>query len=272
MLNIEMKAKNYEIGDQISIKLPQYGEFTATAEKVEANRVLFIFDQVVTRRQMNSSDTNEGGFKETELYRWLQDELLPLFPEELKNYISELTIPTIGQIVGHTDEWNNEHMESDEDEQLPLMRDVKHRIAALNNEIVCYWLQNASKSSWSAAGFVGVGTIGYPNYAGASDSIGVRPAFWLGKNDGGLVPRSDTTAKGSSSNDSVESLKEEIKSKTEEIALLHSKIKKLETTELGKKAGEEIKAAMDGFVSAGFAEDQAFQLVILSILPSMFGR
>ena len=272
MLNIEMKAKNYEIGDQISIKLPKYGEFTATVEKVEANRVLFIFDQVVARRQMNSSDTNEGGFKETELYRWLQDELLPLFPEELKNYIGELTIPTIGQIVGHTDEWDNEHMESDEDEQLPLMRDVKHRIAALNNEIVCYWLQNASKSSWSAATFAYVYYYGDTDCSVASYSLGVRPAFWLGKNDGGLVPRSDMAAKSSSSDNSVEFLKEEIKSKTEEIALLHNKIKKLETTEMGKKAGEEVKAAMDGFVSAGFTEDQAFQLVILSILPSMFGR
>ena len=152
------------------------------------------------------------------------------------------------------------------------MRDVKHRIAALDNEIVCYWLQNASKSSWSAAFFARVGSCGYTNCNYASNSLGVRPAFWLGKNDGGLVPRSDMAAKSSPSDDSVESLKEEIKSKTEEIALLHSKIKKLETTEMGKKAGEEIKAVMDGFVSAGFTEDQAFQLVILSILPSMFGR
>lgn len=272
MLNIEIKAKNYEVGDQISIKLPKYGEFTATAEKVEENRVLFIFDQVVTRWPMNSRDTNVGGFKETELYRWLQDELLPLFPEELRDYIGELIIPTIGQIVGHTDKWNNERMETDEDEQLPLMRDVKHRIAALNNEIVCYWLQNASKSSWSAAHFAGVSYDADTTCNRASNSIGVRPAFWLGKNDGDLVPRSDITAKSSSSNDSVESLKGEIASKTEEIALLHSKIKKLETTEMGKKAGEEIKTAMDGFVSAGFTENQAFQLAILSILLSILRR
>ena len=127
-------------------------------------------------------------------------------------------------------------------------------------------------SRWSAAAFAFVDPYGVTYCYSASNSFGVRPAFWLGKNDGGLVPRSDMAAKSSPSDNSVESLKEEIKSKTEEIALLHNKIKKLETTEMGKKAGEEVKAAMDGFVSAGFTEDQAFQLVILSILPSMFGR
>ena len=252
MLNTTLPK--YHLGDQISIKLPKYGEFTATAEKTEENRVLFIFDQIVTLRHMNSIDTNVGGFKETALYHWLQDELLPLFPEDLKKYINELTIPTIGQIVGHTDKWDNEHMESDEDEQLPLMRDVRHRIAALDNKIIYYWLQNASKSSWTAAIFALVIGNGVTYCSNASNSFGVRPAFWLGMK---------TEAAYHYLKAKLLISKEEMRSKTETTEKI---------TENGRKAGEAIKAFMDGFASAGFTEDQAFQYAIVSILSSVQGR
>lgn len=253
MLNVE---KNYKVGDQISITLPNYGCFTATAEKIESDKVLFIFDQIVARRTMNSKDTNVGGFKATELYRWLQEKLLPEFPEELKSGIRELMIPTVGQIVGHEDAWDNEHLEPDEDEQLPLMKNQDHRIATFMDEPRAYWLQNASKSEWSAAYFAYVNANGSTGFSNASTSYGVRPAFWLERNTGGLVPRKATQKE----------LENEIESRLKEIHSLRGEIKELKKYEEYEKAANEMKALKDSFVKAGFSENQAFQL-LLAILP-----
>lgn len=259
MLNVEMKEKNYKVGDQISIALPNHGRFTATAEKVENDKVLFIFDQIVVRRTMNSKDTNVGGFKATELYRWLQEKLLPEFPEELKSGIRELTIPTVGQIVGHEDTWDNEHLESDEDEQLPLMKNQNHRIATFMDEPRAYWLQNASKSEWSAPFFALVYHYGTAHCGSASNSDGVRPEFWLERNTGGLVPRKATQKE----------LENEIESKLREIHSLRSEIKELKKYEEYEKVANELKAFKDSFVQAGFSEKQAFQILLTTLQTTL---
>lgn len=193
MLNVTRKAA-YEgiteaevrIGDQIKIPIEGFGTFTSTAEKMTDNSVLFIFDDVVARQPMNNTNTNESGFKGSQLYKWLQNTLLPVFPEQLRSVISELTIPTVGQIVGHEDEWDNEHFEGDNDEQLPLMKDRKHRMTLFEDKFLWYWLQNATKKDWSSARFAIVDGYGDANCIAASGSSGVRPAFWLVKDFGGV--------------------------------------------------------------------------------------
>ena len=47
------------------------------------------------------------------------------FPEELRDKIYGLTLPTVGQIVGHKYEWDDKNLEPDIDEQLPLMKGVQ---------------------------------------------------------------------------------------------------------------------------------------------------
>ena len=101
------------------------------------------------------------------------------FPEELKNRIADLSIPTVGELFGHDDEWNNEHFEPDTDEQLLLMKERRNRVAYLNNEWEWGWLRNATKEEFSAAFFACVGGGGPAAYGGASYALGVRPEFWL---------------------------------------------------------------------------------------------
>lgn len=188
MLNVTRKA-DYEgitedevqVGDQITIPVKGFGTFTATAENMTDNSVLFIFDDIVARQPMNKTNTNEGGFKGSQLYKWLQNTLLPAFPEQLRSMISELTIPTVGQIVGHEDEWDNEHFEGDNDEQLPMMKDRKHRMVLFEDEFSWYWLQNATKKDWSSTYFALVNGDGSASCSCASYSGGVRPEFWLVK-------------------------------------------------------------------------------------------
>lgn len=284
MLNVTRKATyesiteaEVQVGDQIIIPLEGFGTFTATAEKVTDDSVLFIFDDVVAKQPMNKTNTNEGGFKGSQLYKWLQNTLLPTFPGSLRSMISELTIPTVGQIVGHEDEWDNEHFEGDGDKQLPLMKDRKHRIALFEGEFSWYWVQNATKKDWSAAGFARVTNYGDASYNRASNSRGVRPAFWLVKDKSrGPVPRKsgrfpwdfnfgmEDVLRYCQNDVKVTEeavLKIEIQKKAREIDALKKEIEKLEKYKQYDEAITETKVVMDSFIRAGFTEEQAFDMV-----------
>lgn len=175
----EQEVTNIQIGDQITIPLAEFGEFTATAHKVTGEGVLFIFDEYVSKQPMNKKNTNNGGFEKSDLKKWMDTVLIGAFPDELKDRVTNLSIPTIGLLFGHDDEWDNDHFESDTDERLPLMDDRKNRMAFFNNDWEWGWLSNAMKQEYSAAYFAGVYNVGYTNCGGASDSLGVRPVFWL---------------------------------------------------------------------------------------------
>ena len=95
----------------------------------------------------------------------------------MKTRIIELTIPTVGQVVGWDGEWDKSHFEPDGDEQLPLMKNRRNRVAYFNNECEWGWLRNAMKKEYSSATFACVSHDGNAYCAGASYSDGVRPAF-----------------------------------------------------------------------------------------------
>ena len=102
---------------------------------------------------------------------------------------TDLLFQTVGQIVGHEDEWDNKNLEPDSDEQLPLMKECKNRIACFEDQLTWGWLRNATKEGFSSAYFAFVNTGGDTNYYCASDSTGVRPEFWLvSRNPGALCP------------------------------------------------------------------------------------
>ena len=130
---------------------------------------------------MNESNTNVGGYEESDLKKWIEGELFSKFPVELKARLVELTIPTVGQVVSWDDEWDKEHFEADGDEQLPLMKLRKNRVAYLNNECKWGWLRNATKKECSSAYFADVDYYGDADCDGASGSSGVRPEFRLVK-------------------------------------------------------------------------------------------
>lgn len=69
----EIEVKNYRIGDQIIIPLVEFGEFTATAQKITDKGTLFLFDDCVAKQPMNKKDTNKGGFKKSDLKKWIDD-------------------------------------------------------------------------------------------------------------------------------------------------------------------------------------------------------
>ena len=181
---ITMKVNNFEIGDQITVKLREYGKFTATAHEITGKGTLFIFDDCVCANPMNNENTNEGGYLESVLRKFVTQDLLKAFPDKLLARMVKddngdlISITTYGQLFGKDfdDEWDQENIEIDQREQLPLMDKRKNRISYLNGKCSWYWLQNKLRSSST---FAHVGTTGDASYGGASGSAGVRPAFLI---------------------------------------------------------------------------------------------
>lgn len=170
-----------KVGDKILVNLEELGGFTATAYEVTDNDILFIFDDYIAKLPMNSNNSNDGGYENSDLKKWIETYLYGLFPQELKKRLVELTLPTVGQVVGWDSAWDKEHFETDCDEQLPLMKLRKNRVAYFNNECEWGWLRNAVKKEFSSASFAGVSGNGNASSNGASNSGGVRPAFRLKK-------------------------------------------------------------------------------------------
>ena len=257
----EIDTANIQVGDQMVIPLAELGEFTATAHKVTDEGVMFIFDDYVTSRPMNNRNTNKGGFEKSDLKKWMDTVLFMAFPEELRDKIYGLTLPTVGQIVGHEDEWDNKNLEPDIDEQLPLMKECKNRIACSEDQLAWGWLRNATKEEFSSANFADVGLNGLTACYDASNSDGVRPEFWLVKQESrGPVPRRSGRYPWGSNN--KEFLTERIRERENEIKDLKREVKDLEEKEMFAKAASEMKRLKGLFVEAGFTEDEAFHMVL----------
>lgn len=173
--------KDAEVGDKTTIKLDGLGEFAATVHKVTDDKVMLIFDDYVAEKPMNESDTNKGGFKKSDLNRWLYSEFIKALPRSITTRLTEITIPTVGEMFGWDEEWDKNHFEADNDKQLPLMKQRRNRVAYYNDEYECGWLRNATKKEFSSAGFAGVGGNGHVTCYLASDAAGVRPEIWLVK-------------------------------------------------------------------------------------------
>lgn len=97
----------------------------------------------------------------------------------MKPRIQSITLPTYGQIFGH-DEWYYNEIESDADEQFPLMKTRKNRITCFDNDNDWYWLKNATKKSLSSVGFAVVDGNGDSDWDDADFTYGVRPVFIIG--------------------------------------------------------------------------------------------
>lgn len=174
---VQFKTNDICVGDQITVRLNGFGKFTATAQRVTDNGILFLFDDVIARHSMNENNTNEGGFEKSFMREWLRETVLPAFPEKLRTRIREITLPTYGEVFGHNDLYEN--FEPDSDKQFEMTKQRRARVGDFENTWCWWWLRNASKESVSASFFACVNGYGNAFYDNASYSRGVRPEFWL---------------------------------------------------------------------------------------------
>ena len=172
---------NAELGDKTFMELDGLGEFAATIHKVTDDKVMLIFDDYVAKKPMNESGTNKGGFEDSDLNKWLHTEFVKALPYSIRARLTDVTIPTVGEMFGWDDERDRNNFEADNDKQLPLMKQRRNRVAYYNNEREFGWLRNATKKEFSAAGFALVYAYGSALFNDASGSLGVRPEIWLVK-------------------------------------------------------------------------------------------
>lgn len=171
----EERPETYKVGDQFVFDTNSFGVISATCHKVDDNVALFICDDCVAKACINKNNSNAGGFDNSDLKLWLKTKFKPELPPYIRNHLVELSIPTYGMIFGH-DGWYNT-FEPDSDEQLPLMKSRKYRIAEFKDELKWYWLQNATKQSVSATDFANVGGYGNASDDSAGNVNGVCPCF-----------------------------------------------------------------------------------------------
>ena len=173
------KTTEIQTGDQIRV-----GHYTATCQAATLEGALFLLDQYLDEAYpMNRKNTNKGGYEESDLRETLRSkEILDLFDDWGDRMVpfdngDLLRIPFFGEIFGQGDAEYFEPDGPDGCEQWELMKDWKNRIAFRQNCWEWGWLQNKRKGS--AAAFCTVGSYGAANNWGASDSLGVRPAFLI---------------------------------------------------------------------------------------------
>lgn len=169
------------VGDIIGFTLKD-GEYVEAMAVAKGNSgTLFVtVDCLAKRYCMNSTDTNDGGWENSELRQKLNSEILDRFPDDIRNIMLPvegddlLTIPTEREIFGE-----NEYGKPDYRAQWKPMKLRRNRMAfeGFNGDTQWYWLQNASKDY--AASFAGVGSGGNAYANGASYARGVRPVFLL---------------------------------------------------------------------------------------------
>lgn len=175
-VNMNVNVENIQVGDRIEVPLEGFGFFTATAQKVTEDNIIFLFDECIAEKEMNKDRTNRGGVEGSTLYEWLQETVLQAFPDDIKKHIINLSLPTYGMMFGH-DEWYNDVLEPDDDEQFELMKIRKNRVFDYKNDYEWYWLANATKKDVSATRFACVTGNGNATYGYATFSLGVLPVF-----------------------------------------------------------------------------------------------
>lgn len=174
-----IETNEIQIGDRI-----QVGHYTATCQALPGKGLaLFLLDQYLDKAmQMNEKNTNKGGYQESDLREELNSEkiLKDFTGLELAPFDNGdlLRLPFYGEMFGHDDWYNHGAVEPDDCEQWPLMKERANRVAERKGESYEWgWLQN--KYVRSAPNFCVVNAGGFADHWGASDSLGVRPAFLI---------------------------------------------------------------------------------------------
>lgn len=179
-----VETERFMIGDRISVELAGFGTFSATAQRVLPEGTLFLFDKCICEMPMNELPTSAGGYERTPLAAFLRSQVLDAFPAELRPRVRELTLPTYGQIFGH-DEGYDEYYMPDQDQQFPLMAELRSRISCVffdgADSICWYWLQNAVLEEISPSLFAHTDRQGRPGAGRSSATRGVRPLFLLAR-------------------------------------------------------------------------------------------
>lgn len=164
-----------KVGDHIPVKLTGFGSFTATVHRVTDDEVLFIMDEYIALKPMIG------------LQKWLDTVVYDAFPEDLKRRVKYITIPSVGLMFGWEDELYKNNFSREYDEQLPLMKQRRYRVAYFNNNISSGWLRNRTKPDGLFDEHAFVNSSGDVSSGSTECLYGVRPVFELTRSQYSLL-------------------------------------------------------------------------------------
>lgn len=190
---ITVDTEIFEVGDVIHFKLSNGEKVKAMAVRETPEGMLFATVDCVGSEQPMFKDIDKAQdddvvicYFNSDLRQYLKNELLPMFPEEIRsrmigmkveNEYDLLRIPTEKEIFGE----NVYGQEEGKVKRFKGMKKRRNRIAFDRSQgeedWEWYWLMNRNKEY--ASSFALVGSSGYAYSLTASNSYGVRPVFLL---------------------------------------------------------------------------------------------
>lgn len=168
-----------EIGDVFEFTLKDGETVRAMAVKKDDEATDFITVDCLKDKDMamNLEPTSEGGYDESHLRESLNQEILALFPDDIREAMVPvykddlLALPSEMEIFGG----RIFSIEDSKDERLEPMKERRNGIAldGMDGYPNWYWLRDAT----SACDFAYVDSYGGAGNYTATDSLGIRPRF-----------------------------------------------------------------------------------------------
>jgi hypothetical protein len=144
-------------------------------------KIILNFEEILFFSAINNRPTNEGGFKESALCKYLNTQFLdaldPIRDILQKNKDGNLiALPTAHEVFGDNDDSDAVNWD-DEPRQHEYFKKIKNRIKTKNNDAVWWWL--STPNAGNGARFCYVNSGGNADYNYASTTYGCSPCFCL---------------------------------------------------------------------------------------------
>ena len=184
-----------QVGDELDITLKTGEELTVQAVGTTERGLIFLLkDCMKDEHGMNKRMTNKGGWKDSAMRKWLNEDVLPRLPKELQAMIvprtirqkingeevqtqDKLWLPSFTEMFGAdaAAEWAPGDLG---DEQFELFDSERSRVKEVPGRGTWwYWLRSPIASS--STHFCNVNSGGYAYYGTASFANGVAFGFCL---------------------------------------------------------------------------------------------
>ena len=183
-------------GDNIPVMLKNGEEVSFDIGKDENGKIYFVMHNCLKgSKPMNGDCTNKGGWEESDMRRYLNEEVIKLLPDELRKMIKPTKIVQIcdgikretedklfllsrAQVFGK-DEWYKAI--DPDDSPIDIFESSRRRVKKIDDDGTlahwCWWLRSPSSSD--SGTFCLVRTDGTVYYISASYWYGVAPAFCI---------------------------------------------------------------------------------------------
>ena len=189
IINKNFKYKRITLKDGSEVTLDIIGKNHDVDENGNKTNLTLCFHDIYTRREINYTCTNYGGWACCELRKWLNEEFFNLLPDWLQKKIVPVVKKTYedGKIVETVDKifipseievfGKTKYSEEGEGEQYEFFKDWHNRIKELKAEeyLVWYWLR--SPRSDARCGFCVVNSNGDWGCEYSSCHGGIVPCF-----------------------------------------------------------------------------------------------